>query len=73
MAHPQALGHFRDAAAIFRLAETVNDGAFEVTDVHRLLFGDPMLRGAEIMLRLDEDEVKFRAVEAPALQAFGAC
>ena len=31
-----------------------------------------MLRGAEIMLRLDEDEVKFRAVETPALQALGA-
>src|SRR5215472_5482318 len=66
MAHPQTLGHFRDAAAIFRLAEAIDDGAFKIADVHGFLLCNPMLHRAEIVLWLDEDEAEFRPMDCLA-------
>ena len=68
MTHPQALGDFGDAAAIFRLAEAVDDGAFKIAYFNGLLLRHPVFHTAEIVLRLDVDKAELRAVDNPASQ-----
>src|SRR5580704_2488436 len=72
MTHPQSLSNFRHAAAILWLAEAVDDGAFEITDLYGLLLRYPMFCCAEIVLRLDEDETEFCSVERAASQPLRA-
>jgi hypothetical protein len=66
MTHPQPLGDFRDATAVFWLAKAVNDGTFKIADFDGLLFCGPMSRRAEMVPRLDVYEAEFRSVERAA-------
>jgi hypothetical protein len=52
MAHPQTLSNIGYAAAILGMAQAVEDGTFEVADVDRFLFCDPLFGGAENILGL---------------------
>ena len=53
--HPESLRHFANASTIFRLAQSVDDSAFQVADLHRFLFGDPVFDGSKIPPLLSEN------------------
>src|ERR1039458_8198340 len=66
MTHPQAFADLRHAAAVFRLAHAIDDGALQIADVNRLLLRDPVLAGPEIILWLDEDKPELGPMERSA-------
>ena len=72
MTHPEAFGDLCHAAAILWLAEALDDGAFEITDLYGLLLRHPVFGGAEIVLRLDEDETEFCSAERAASEPLRA-
>jgi len=56
----------------FRVAETVEDGAFEVADLDRLLFCDPVFCVAKKILGLQQNKTELRSVQRLLGNAFGA-
>jgi hypothetical protein len=46
-AYPEPLCYFSDASTVFRLAQSVDDGSFEIADFNRLLFRHPVLHSAK--------------------------
>jgi hypothetical protein len=72
VAHPEAFGNVGNSAALFGVAETVNDGAFEVADLDRLLFCDPVFCVAKKILGLQQNKTELRSVQRLFGNAFGA-
>ena len=69
--HPEAFGNVGYPAAIFGVAETVEDGAFEVADLDRLLFCDLVFCVAKKILRLQQNKTELRSVQRLLGNAFG--
>ena len=68
--HPQTLGNFRDASAVLRLAQAVDQCTLKVADPNRILLGDPVRDHAEHLLCLHEHKPELRAMDGPGPEPF---
>src|SRR5437016_4111928 len=72
VSHPQTFAYLRHSSAILRLPKSVNNGALQVADIYRLLFGDPMFSQTKKILLLDQNESKLSAVQSAVWDTSGA-
>jgi len=71
--HPQALGNFRDAAAVLWLAQAVDQRSLKVADPNRILLGNPVRAQTEKVLCLHEHKPELRVVDGPGSEPLVHC
>jgi len=70
-AHPEALSDLSYASTVFGLAESIDDGAFEIADFDCFLFRHPVFHRAKEMQGLQENKAELSSMQCLFRYAFG--